>query len=85
MGAKASPGQLREKAIAALKKLGGKVYRDETEPDKPVLGVDLDNTPATDEALALLELFPDLQMLSLDETQSDSTTPVLLIWQSSPD
>ncbi len=66
-GSQGATAELREKAVAALKKLGGKVYRDETEPSKPVLGVDLDNTPATDEARALLELFPDLQMLSLTE------------------
>ncbi len=58
-----------EKAIAAIEKLGGKVFQDGIAPDKPVIGVDLDETQATDDALLHLESFPRLQSLSLDETQ----------------
>jgi Leucine-rich repeat (LRR) protein len=59
----------KQKAIAALEKLGGKVFQDGIAPDKPVIGVDLDETHATDDDLAHLEVFPRLQSLSLDETQ----------------
>ncbi len=59
---------VRTEAAAAIEKLGGKVFRDGTLPAEPVIGVDLDETGATDEALAVLESFPRLQHLSLDET-----------------
>jgi hypothetical protein len=68
------------KAAAALEKLGGHVFRDGMQAGEPVIGVDFDETGATDEALALLEMFPRLQHLTLDETRI--TAPA---WPTSSD
>ena len=56
------------RAVAALEKLGAKVYRDGTRAGEPVIGVDLDETEVNDAALASLEAFPHLRSLSIDET-----------------
>jgi len=41
----------QEKAVALLTKYGGKVTINGTRPEKPVIGVDLSGTEATDAAL----------------------------------
>ncbi len=63
---RATAGQ--EEAIAAIKKLGGKVMIDNKRDGKPVVGVDLSDTKVTDADLALLKQLPDLQLLRLAVT-----------------
>jgi WD40 repeat protein len=57
----------QEKAIAEIKKLGGKVAIDEKSPDKPVVEVNLSYGPVTDAGLAYLKGLPQLQSLNLEE------------------
>jgi hypothetical protein len=57
-----------DQAIAALERRGGQIFWDETVPERPVIGVDLDETQATDDDLANLKSFPHLQALSIDGT-----------------
>ena len=58
-----------ENAVAAIEKRGGQVFRDETSFDRPVIGVNLDETQATDDVLVHLKRFPRIQSLTLDETR----------------
>jgi internalin A len=51
------------KALATIKKLGGKVTRDETAPGKPVVQVVLSASKATDADLAQLKIFKQLKSL----------------------
>ena len=53
------------KAIAEIKKLGGKVKVDETSPDKPVVGVWMRDTTSTDAGLKWLKGLRSLQSLDL--------------------
>src|SRR5581483_8071603 len=60
--------ETRESALAAVKKLGGKVERDGNGPLAQVVGFNLDSTPVTDGDLARLNSFPQLRVLSLNQT-----------------
>jgi hypothetical protein len=55
----------RDRAVAAIERLGGKVERDRTRPGHPVVSVDLRMTDATDTDLAPLEGLKSLQDLRL--------------------
>ena len=57
------------KAVEAIKKLGGKVTRDDKLPGKPVIGVDLAFTAVTDEDLKELKELKQLTTLNLCNTQ----------------
>jgi len=59
----------QDRAIAAIEKLGGKVERDETAPDKPVIAVNFGTTQVGDEALANLAGLAKLQKLTLNGTK----------------
>ena len=54
-----------KKAIAAIKKLGGKVTLDEKKPGKPVISVDLNYTKVADAGLVHLQGLTKLQTLRL--------------------
>jgi hypothetical protein len=56
-------------AVAAIKKLGGKVTFDEENPDKPLIGVDLSNSRTTDAGLMHLKGLTSLQSLGLNGTK----------------
>ena len=58
-----------KKAIAAIKKLGGKVTFAEKKPGKPVISVYLTATKVTDAGLVHLKGLSKLQMLSLSYTK----------------
>ena len=58
-----------KKAIAAIKKLGGKVTFDERKPGKPVIFVNLVNTKVTDAGLVHLKGLTNLQSLGLKNTK----------------
>ena len=57
------------KAIAEVKKLGGKVVVDEKSPGKAVIGVDLQNTKVTDAGLKHLEGLTKLRDINLGGTK----------------
>jgi hypothetical protein len=59
----------QEKAIDEVKKLGGKVERNEKEAGKPVTIVNLGLSQITDENMMLLKAFPKLEKLSLNGTK----------------
>jgi Leucine-rich repeat (LRR) protein len=59
----------QEKAIDEVKKLGGKVERNDKEPGKPVTTVNLALSQVTDENMAILKAFPKVQKLSLNGTK----------------
>jgi hypothetical protein len=59
----------QEKALAEIQKLGGHVTVDEDAPGKPVIEVNLAQTPVTDAGLTLLKALPRLQVLDLSQTQ----------------
>ncbi len=63
--ARAEPPTARDRAVAAIEKLGGTVEVDETRPGKPVVGVDLSRSAVTDADLVLFEGLPDLEVLDL--------------------
>jgi hypothetical protein len=54
-----------ERAIAAIKKLGGSVTRDSKLPGNPVIEVDLFRKETTDADLAHLKALPELRRLDL--------------------
>ena len=58
-----------KKAIAAIKKLGGKVTFDEKKPGKPVISVNLRRTEVTDAGLVHLKGLKNLQTLFLNSTK----------------
>jgi hypothetical protein len=58
-----------DKAVEAVKKLGGKVMRDENAEGKPVILVDLRGTDATDATLKELKQLKQLQTLDLFKTK----------------
>lgn len=58
----------QEKAIAQIKKLGGKIEVDTKRPQRPVVGIDLEKSKVNDDDLALLQFFPNLQSLNLAKT-----------------
>jgi len=55
-------------AVKSIEKLGGQVTVDDSQPGKPVAGVNLVRSPATDTALKQLKEFRDLRSLALDES-----------------
>jgi hypothetical protein len=59
------PTSARDRAIAAVERLGGAADVDKTRPGKPVVGVDLSRTAVTDADLVLLEWLPELEALDL--------------------
>ncbi len=59
-----------ERAVEAVKKLGGNVKRDERAPGRPVIAVDLAHTQATDADLKELANFKALKTLDLGHTQA---------------
>lgn len=63
--ARAETPTARERAIAAVEKLGGTMEVDETRPGRPVVGVDLSRSAVTDADLVLLAALPDLEVLDL--------------------
>lgn len=63
--ARAVPPTARDRAVAAIEKLGGTVEVDETRPGGPVVGVDLSRSAVTDADLVLFEALPDLEVLDL--------------------
>ena len=65
-GQESKAGQ--DQAVANLEKRGATVFRDETQPDRPVIGVDLDETEIDDQGLSNLKGLTDLQSLSMDGT-----------------
>jgi hypothetical protein len=58
-----------DKAVEAIKKLGGKVMRDENAEGRPVILVDLRGTNTTDAALMELKQLKKLQTLDLFNTK----------------
>ena len=64
----AEPVESQEQAIAAIKKLGGKVTIDEKSPNKPVIKVDLSHSKVTDKGLIELSELFKLQSLNLSGT-----------------
>ena len=58
-----------DRAIIALEKLGGKIRREMTHPDKQVVTVNLANSRITDAELIYLKALPSLERLYLNGTQ----------------
>jgi len=56
-------------SVAALAELGARIQRDEKQPGKPVVAVDLRNTKVTDAGLKNLAPLTQLQTLDLRETE----------------
>lgn len=65
----AEPNADQAKAIAEIKRLGGKVTIDETSPGGPTIGVDLSRTKVTDTALENLKRLRGLRSLELKDTK----------------
>jgi hypothetical protein len=65
--------ETQEHARAAVKKLGGTVRIDGKDPSRPVIGINLDSTPVTDDDLMNLKTFPQLRVLSLNQTPISDT------------
>jgi hypothetical protein len=59
------PATTEDQAVTAIEKLGGKVVRDDKDPAKPVVTVDLSNTPVTDAGLKELAGLRGVQTLYL--------------------
>ncbi|HEX3450872.1 MAG TPA: hypothetical protein VHS97_21640, partial [Isosphaeraceae bacterium] len=57
------------KVVTELEKRGAQVFRDETQPDRPVISVDLDEREFDDAGLSSLKGLTRLQSLSLDGTR----------------
>src|SRR5580704_11089227 len=58
-----------EKTVALVRKLGGSVTRDDKQPGKPVVEVDLSFTKLTEEVVAELSAFKGLTNLNLYRTR----------------
>ena len=56
-------------SVRMVEKLGGKVTRDDKQPDKPVIGVSLAGTTVTDAGLKELKELKGLKSLSLVGTR----------------
>ena len=65
----AEPVETQEQAIAAIKKLGGKVTIDKKSPNKPVIKVDFRRTKVTDDGLVHLAGMTELRRLYLKNTR----------------
>jgi hypothetical protein len=59
----------QDAAVAAIRKLGGRVERDAEAPGKPVVAVDLYRTPVSDVGLAHLKGLANLETLFLYRTR----------------
>jgi len=68
-GSTAEPTTEQARVIALIEKVGGKVFRDETSPGKPVILVSLVASNVTDAELASLKGLTELQNLILNRTQ----------------
>lgn len=53
-GSRAGAVSIKDKLVAEVTRLGGKVDLDEARPDKPIIKVDLHSTPVTDAELKVL-------------------------------
>src|SRR5438046_704437 len=62
----------RERAVAAIQKLGGKVEVDAADPGRTVVKVSFRNTKITDEGLSHLKPLTDLRELDLSHTDITS-------------
>ncbi len=62
------PNALQDAAIAAIRKLGGRVTIDTKSPDRPVIFVFLGGTQVTDAGLEHLKGLTSLQTLDLGDT-----------------
>jgi Leucine Rich repeat len=62
------PGD-QDKAIDEIKKVGGKVERDDKEPGKPVTIVNLALSSVTDENMGILKAFPKVHKVTLNGTK----------------
>src|SRR5262245_24259255 len=60
-------------AVLALEGVGGKVVRDTSKPERPVVRVDLSNSAAGDATLERLRAWPDLRELDLRGTRIGNT------------
>src|SRR5262245_54211681 len=60
--------EAEDRAVKAVEKLGGKVTRDDKQPGKPVIALDLSWTKMTDTRLKDLKDLKDLQSLILHFT-----------------
>src|SRR5262249_31293632 len=60
--------EAEDRAVAAIKKLGGTIKRDTGKQGKPVVQVDLENKKVTDAGLADLKAMRQLQTLRLGRT-----------------
>ena len=67
--AKNKPNASQDAAVAAIRKLGGRVTIDTKSPDRPMTGVDLSSTRVTDAGLVHLQELPSLEVLDLRVTQ----------------
>lgn len=59
----------QERVIAAVEELDGKVIRDETRPEKPVVTILLSGNQVTDSTLPPLKCLTSLQSLDLSDTR----------------
>src|SRR5262249_40033763 len=57
------------RAVTEIERLGGKVKRDESDPDMPVVEVNLDRATDADAALKQAALFPRLRKLQSSQTK----------------
>src|SRR5262245_48067 len=64
-----NPEADKERALIAIRKLGGKVEVDAGRVDRPVIMVNLGTSDVTDLQLACLSAFPHLRILGLNVTQ----------------
>ena len=69
MGSTSGGNQDEAKAVAEIEKLGGTVTVDDKSTDKPVIGVSLSNTKATDPSLEYLKGLKEIRSLSLGNTK----------------
>lgn len=62
------PNQHQDALIRDLQERGGRILRDETLPNKPVVEIDLHRLSMTDATLATLTSFPTLKSLDISHT-----------------
>ena len=62
------PFDVQDQAIAAIQEMGGSVAIDETNPNKPVVGVNFVGTKVTDDGLEHLKVLTSLKTLYLINT-----------------
>ena len=85
LGSPVRADEAEDKAVAFMKKIGGKVIRDEKAPGKPVVTVDLLGTQLTDAGLKELVAFKNLTTLHLAGTKvGDAGVKELVALRTSP-